>query len=214
MKQKESIDLYLEEHFPNLVLKSPLFYNAQYSIRFELGGGKEISKGREEQVYHRAKTIFNSINSPHNDIFLIIFVDCWEEHPERLFNESIYNMFKNYIPSQKLEISRTKHEYRYIEPDDIDNTTITYRYCVKTEVSNIESENFLIALSNQGMGLTPTIIGDVYFINTINNTIYHLYDDRGLDIVAEKLEVLKELYKKFNEWILEFDRPRINEMFT
>ncbi|MFD1206338.1 DUF3885 domain-containing protein [Sporosarcina contaminans] len=44
--------------------------------------------------------------------------------------------------------------------------------------------------------------------------IYHLYDDRGCDIIAVNIEDLRELYEKYNDWILDYDRERIDLLFT
>ncbi|WP_084064712.1 DUF3885 domain-containing protein [Paenibacillus stellifer] len=46
------------------------------------------------------------------------------------------------------------------------------------------------------------------------NTIFHFYDSRGLDIVSNSKEALKELYLKRNEWILNYDRERIDSIFN
>lgn len=51
---------------------------------------------------------------------------------------------------------------------------------------------------------------DVYFVNKSRNTIFHFYDSRGLDIVSNSKEAIKELYLKRNEWILNYDRERIH----
>ncbi|WP_420901955.1 DUF3885 domain-containing protein [Paenibacillus dendritiformis] len=48
-------------------------------------------------------------------------------------------------------------------------------------------------------------------IGTINKTkqiIYHLYDDRGCDVLCAALDPLRPLYEEFNDWILEYDREK------
>jgi len=39
--------------------------------------------------------------------------------------------------------------------------------------------------------------------------IVHMYDDRGLDMIAANREVLISIYRTFNDWVLESDRERI-----
>ncbi|TGE31087.1 DUF3885 domain-containing protein [Desulfosporosinus sp. Sb-LF] len=41
----------------------------------------------------------------------------------------------------------------------------------------------------------------------------HLYDDRGLDIVSHDKNTLMPLYQELNEWILDYDSKRMDEMF-
>ncbi|WP_420871975.1 DUF3885 domain-containing protein [Cohnella rhizosphaerae] len=45
------------------------------------------------------------------------------------------------------------------------------------------------------------------------NTIFHFYDSRGLDVAASSKEELRDLYLKRNDWILKYDRKRIDSMF-
>lgn len=60
-----------------------------------------------------------------------------------------------------------------------------------------------------GYGQTP----EIYFINKIKNNIFNLVDDRGLDIIAKDKESLVDIYSKFNSWILEYDREKIDLIF-
>jgi len=56
--------------------------------------------------------------------------------------------------------------------------------------------------------------GDCYFINTSKHTILYLYDDRGMDVISIHANNLKALYKKYNEWILDYDREEIDALFN
>ena len=39
--------------------------------------------------------------------------------------------------------------------------------------------------------------------------IVHMYDDRGLDMIAANREALIPVYRNFNDWVLDYDRERI-----
>jgi len=43
--------------------------------------------------------------------------------------------------------------------------------------------------------------------------IYHLYDDRGCDVIASNKENLRPLYEELNDWILDYDREQIDTIF-
>ena len=43
-------------------------------------------------------------------------------------------------------------------------------------------------------------------------TVY-AYDDRGMDITALSADSIAELYTRFDEWLLDDDRPRMSEAF-
>ena len=63
------------------------------------------------------------------------------------------------------------------------------------------------------MGIKPKIYHDVFFINIKKETIFHVYDDRGRDLLATQLETIRDIYDKYNDWILDYDRNEINEVF-
>ena len=50
----------------------------------------------------------------------------------------------------------------------------------------------------------------VYIVDVENHVILHLYDDRGLDIVAYEKNTLSPLYKNLNEWTDEDDSLDLN----
>ena len=43
---------------------------------------------------------------------------------------------------------------------------------------------------------------------------YHLYDDRGLDVLGGSQKLLLPLYHQFHDWILEYDLEKIDQMFA
>src|SRR5690606_31988449 len=53
----------------------------------------------------------------------------------------------------------------------------------------------------------------IYFINLSQKLIYHLYDDRGCDIIAADKEDIRYLYDQYNDWILDYDREKIDAVF-
>jgi hypothetical protein len=40
-----------------------------------------------------------------------------------------------------------------------------------------------------------------------------MYDDRGLDLVANDQDTLRGIYRKFNSWVLDYDRKRMESIF-
>nr|WP_308291994.1 DUF3885 domain-containing protein [Priestia aryabhattai] len=55
---------------------------------------------------------------------------------------------------------------------------------------------------------------DIYFINLSKKMIFHLYDDRGCDILASNKESIRFLYEEYNNWILDYNREEIDLLFT
>ncbi|SDB87623.1 protein of unknown function [Shouchella lonarensis] len=55
---------------------------------------------------------------------------------------------------------------------------------------------------------------EVYVVNVTKQMIFHLYDDRGCDMIAAEKENLRSLYKNFNHWLLDYDRAQMDKVFA
>jgi hypothetical protein len=69
------------------------------------------------------------------------------------------------------------------------------------------------AIGNSDHGLSHSLSSSVYFLNRRTDTIFHMYDDRGLDVIAKDEASLSALYRSYNAWILDYDRKRIDAIF-
>jgi hypothetical protein len=76
-------------------------------------------------------------------------------------------------------------------------------------LQNLFKEIILADIGGKFPGLTSAI----YLFDTNRHIIFHLYDDRGLDVAAIDRETLLLLYQKYNSWILDYDRPKIEKLF-
>lgn len=70
------------------------------------------------------------------------------------------------------------------------------------------------AIANADHARSPAISSRVYMINPDNDVILYMYDDRGLDLIAARKDVLTPLYREFSSWILDYDRIRIDQTFS
>ena len=53
----------------------------------------------------------------------------------------------------------------------------------------------------------------VFFFDTTRHLLFHPYDDRGADVVAEKVEDIRFLYEDCQNWLLEYDLERMRQIF-
>jgi hypothetical protein len=215
MGYNKQLDAFLSSTFLGLQLKSPLFYSSKIAIRFELGGNLN-NQSRVEKVVHRALSIFNEFNQPTDDIYLTVFIDSWEGNPVSSFEKDIYELFFSYASVVKSEdIDMVEQAFRYKDPDENgDDDTITLRYCKKMKVKDLKVEELLGAIANREMGYEPSIVGDIFLINETKKSIFYVYDDRGMDVVADDRKTLSAVYEKYNNWILDYDRSRIDKIFA
>lgn len=126
-------------------------------------------------------------------------------------------MYLKYIKDKE---SRYKLQYhRFDDPDEEEMTTHRFVLpCAKNEIRYVQ---LLKAICYEDFAHPSTILKNnpqsgyqVYFINVTQKLIYHLYDDRGCDVIAAEKETIRFLYEDCNEWILDYDRDRIERLFN
>lgn len=209
------INQYMQEKFPHLELKPPLFYNWNIGIRFELGLEQKWKNNHSnssyiQECYRRAITLFESIHSPTDSIFVI--VDVNDYHKGKHINRKLKN-FPPYVERSLLyKLSYQLMPYIFPE-DDEEGKYRTHRFTLKCKTSDLKYIPLLKAICNQDLGVKPSFFNKVYFININKNTIFHVYDDRGCDLLATSPETIRGIYDRYNDWILDYDRAEIEKVF-
>lgn len=207
---------FMNEHYPGLELRPPLFYSWDIGIRFELGVEWEGEYDAPNNpyilgCYKRAIALFEALHSPTEDIFVVMDVDDYDDRKK--LSQQLKN-FRPYVPKSML--FRLKHQvlpFIFPEDDEVDKYK-THRFTLKCKTSDLKYIPLLKAICNQDLGLKPCISHRVYFININRKTIFHVYDDRGCDVVAASADSIREIYNKFNEWILGYDKASLDEVFN
>ncbi len=208
---------YMLETFPNLELRPPLFYNGDIGIRFKLGVNYDYNNIYEncpylEGVYNRAITLFQSLHATEDDIYIVVDVNDFADG--ETFKHKL-NIFSKYVKEKSDLFKLQKNTIPYVFPeDDEDGLYKTHRFTLKCKVSDLKYIPMLKAICNQDMGIKPSIFHRVYFININKNTIFHIYDDRGCDVLATSPNTIRDMYHTYNDWILDYDRNKINKVFN
>ena len=207
---------FMNENFPNLELRPPLFYSWKIGIRFELGVDYDKNCAYKNSpylqgVYSRVITLFKSLFSDKDDIYIVVDVNDYADGDT--FKHKL-NIFSRYIKDKSVLYRLTQNTIPYIFPeDDEEGAYKTHRFTLKCKTSDIKYFPILKAICNQDMGIRPSVFHRVYFININRKTIFHAYDDRGCDILATSPKTIKGVYDKYNDWILDYDRNEIDEVF-
>ena len=209
MKKTNSHIKYINENFPELVIRKPLFYNWDISLRFDLQ--KEFKNPVAptddeyfEEVYLRAETLFEFCFES-SDTEIIICVQQYQLEGNEIEDENyIFNQIKDF---DKTLIERDQVKKIY-EPDDEDD--IWNRATYQTQLKKMNTKNLIRGICHTDFpDRKPYIEEEIYFINKSKNIIFHIYDDRGLDILMTNKSKLKILLEKHNDLILEYDRELI-----
>lgn len=188
-------------------LESSVFYTAPVGLRFEIGGEEDVyvKKGirRKEhpnpdyvnKAVERALTIFHAL--PKED--WILRIDLYDE---KVVKKGL----------KVLQLSPPHEKVLNIYEVDGEEEIRYELYWSLNDVDWSEETIFReIILADIG-GLT-CLASAVYLLHPYEKILFHLYDDRGLDVVAKEKRSLYPLYETFNEWILEYDRESIDHTF-
>lgn len=208
---------YIETNFKGYNLNIPAFYLWDIGIRFELGNPNnspfiDQEKEKYNELYfsgslERAVGIFESAFTPEDNVILVFQSVAYNRRRIRKNNFCFKQI-------EKFNHSNVEYRkvYRFYELDGLYGKW--NRSILNTKTKYINYKNILSAISNLDFRLrTPQIGGEVFFINTTKNLILNMYDDRGLDIISKEKSTLAPIYEKFNSWILDYDREKINQVF-
>ncbi|WP_264805022.1 DUF3885 domain-containing protein [Cytobacillus sp. NCCP-133] len=198
-------ELKFKEKFKDVPLDNQLFYNVNFGIRYELGNPYEVDENKYmKQVYFRSITLFEEIFCD-TDIFHLIV--------DKRGNKNSTKFLQKYLNNKEL---RYKLKYKKIINCDLNfPENETNRFYLECNKKDIYYKKLLMSIGNKDFNIQPKIKSDeeCYFVNLQKGIIFNQYDDCGVDIVASSKELIHPLYQKYNSWILQYDKERIDSMF-
>lgn len=209
------LSLFMDMHFQDLTLEPPLFYSWKYGIRFEISmpGVEHEDKNNLQQIKERSFRIFDTVFNNGDEMLLISDIYC--EKNERFLQKRPTKVYQKYVKRKEV---RQKLEHQVFS--DGDENMVTHRFLLPCKKSDIRYKPLLFAISYEDFPHPSQILKgryrpgiDIYFVNITRRMIYHLYDDRGCDVIASNKEDLRLLYDEFNDWILDYDREQIDLLF-
>jgi len=198
-------DLY-KSHFGDNELMSPVFYRFPIGIRYEMGIGLVYDEAYIKSVVSRAISIFRELFN--NDDVIYIVINSYEDNPNDLADNDITTA----RPLINCIEAECKFTFSFDEDELMYNSHT--RYIIKATVKSIQVEKLLEEIAWSDVDGRNSLRSCVYWFNPRNGIIYYLYDDRGLDVVSGEKANIEHIYSKFNEWILEYDRERTDNIFA
>ena len=193
-------------------LTHPIFYNSPIGIRFNIGdNGNDVyvDKSGEEFVVNpnyiaaclqRSLDIYNSLNNEPNLLAIEGYL-CENESVEN-FISSVVSVTDLPQPNEiKSELTHDEDEFIHVFLLWNLNNFNPNKLLEEIVKADLGSGNFFLTSS-------------VYFVCAKDNVIFHLYDDRGADLIANKKENIQHIYHKLNDLILDYDREKIDSIFN
>ena len=210
---------FLNENFEGLILEPPLFYNWKNSIRFEISNPfiPFCAKENLQQTFHRSISLFKKVFEEKDEILLV--TDVLTTSNNHFLQMKPLNVYKKYIKDKDL-LYKLQHQLLVRSLEDETDQMVVHRFVLQCKKDTIRYAPLLKAICYEDFAHSSTILRnhqesgyEIYFVNLTKKIIFHLYDDRGCDILAADKEDIRYLYEEFNEWILDFDRKRMDLLF-
>ena len=211
---KQEYRQFLTDNFKGLRLRAPLFYSWDIGLRFDLQVGNTDTDEYFQEVTRRASTIFQTVFDNSDKVF-VVFMDY--KYKRRKIRFSTFT-FQQIDGLKKTDVSYSKENRLYELDDKFDIRNIAI---IKTTMQKINYANILMAIGHTDFPPRRPRLDqkgvftakEVYFINVDKKLIFHMYDDRGLDIISADKETLRPIYLKHNDWLLDYDRKQIDKQF-
>ena len=193
-------------------LEHPLFYHAPVGIRFEIGGEEPIYLDRRaaklktnpayvQGALDRAAAIYWALPAVPD----LLRIDGYpDEEPAESLLTIIRQRVGLPVPDEQLPVIE-------LDEDGDAHAQVQFYW----DLSKI--------CFQPGLLLREIILGDIGgwngFVSSVYLTgpgpfLYHLYDDRGLDVLGGSQKLLLPLYHQFHDWLLEYDLEKIDQMFA
>lgn len=208
---KQEYRQFLSTNFNRLRLQRPLFYNWDIGLRFDLQVGNTNTDKYFKEIAKRATAIFETAFDKSDKVFFVFMDYKYKRRKIRLGNFA----FKQINNLNKAEVLYSTEKSLY---ESGGNFAIAV---VKLTADRINHKNILTAIGHSDFSSRQPRLDtggfltskEVYFMNIDKKLIFHMYDDRGLDVIAADKETIKPIYTKHNDWILDYDREQIDAQF-
>ena len=193
-------------------LVHPIFYHCPIGLRYEIGNpasdiynGNILSSKYVQDAIDRVTRLFRNSQCQF-DILL------WDMYPLDIGYTP--NQLQKFMDLMQLIPPQEQISAKVYLNDDMGDPTEKISCYWDLQLLHLDVTKLFQEIITADLGGFTELASSVYLFDTKNNVLFYLYDDRGLDIVAQKKESLYHLYKNYNSWILDFDRKQINEIFA
>lgn len=185
----------------NPLLTQPLFYNSPIGIRFEIGyGDMDSQENYFNHAVDRLMQIYNH-DTFKPDILRINIIedDCF------VSKKSVLDACRAIGLGEFFE---------RLDESDIDGEIIAeHQLYWNIDKSDFNYKKLFFEIVRGDFGGNRGFVDSVYFLDSENHILFHPYDDRGADLIAADREKIRCFYDDFNEWILDYDREKIDKLF-
>lgn len=189
-------------------------------MRFELSESEAVmdSPNGLKQAILRSVTLFDEVFGEEDNLLVVAEVYTKKNHD--FFEKRPLSTYRTFVKNQEV-LDQMRHELVTESQSAEGDEMITHRFlqpCRKQDLRYplmLETKLFEQSrLPITGLKKQPGSRFELYYLNQTRHLIYHLFSERGCDIIATNMDEIRPLYEKYNEWIDTSYRPMIDAMFT
>ena len=199
---------FLSTHFPGLVLQKPVFYNWPFGLRFDLQGLPSKGADSRRPVLERATALFEAVFAPTDRVLVLVRDYKYRRRKIR---------FGNYLHRQIRGLVRAELAHTTARLPDLYPPAIVFNHeFLRLPAHRIAHRPVLAAIAREHFPSRSRRVREapeLYFLNLDQSLILHMYDARGLDLIAGNPQALRPFYERFHAWLLAYDRDQMDLMF-
>ncbi|MGG0643519.1 DUF3885 domain-containing protein [Sporosarcina gallistercoris] len=171
-----------------------------------------------KRAIHRSVTLFDEVFGDEDT--LLVVADVYTKKNHDFFEKRPLSVYRTFVKTQEV-LDQMRHEL-VTEPRSTEGEEmVTHRFlqpCRKKdlhyglmfETKCFEQERMPIT----GLKKQPGSRFEIYYLNQTRHIIFHLFSERGCDIIAADMDEIRPLYDKYNGWIEKSYRSMIDARFT
>ncbi|MDI7744194.1 DUF3885 domain-containing protein [Lysinibacillus fusiformis] len=198
----------MDKHYNGLSLTPDFYHQWNMGIHLELGNDIYQFKDNNCLNMDMFHTVYKQVLS---DIVPLLFKKTDDvlvvvnSYPDETSKVVYPNFFKRYVKEQKLKYSLHLQEFQWQFDED---NLFVQQIILFCKVSELKLEHLLKTIIHEDFQhLQPRLrknhclyAPDVFLINVNTKCIFHLYDDRGCEIINADQELHVRLLETFSGW--------------
>lgn len=219
---------YMNQTFPGVTLVPYIYFQWETHLHFDFGkdkyqnveGTDDLNMEYFSQLYTCNKYLFEDIFSKEDTVFLVTNVYRFKQ--ENIKNPQKINVYNRFIKKRDLKFHIRQETLPFLFEDEEADLYCTYQFSLKCFAEDIKYEPLIQAANHEDFPDLRPRLGrkkeishpDVFFINVTKDIIMFIYVDRGCEVIAKNKEMIRHLYEKYKEWIPDYERESIADLFT
>jgi Domain of unknown function (DUF3885) len=205
---------FISSNFNDLKFGTRSLYSRELLLRFDLQEGNTNTDAYFHEVNRCVNELFESCFSASDEVF-IEYSDITSNRRKIRFSNFLFKQVED-LTCSDVHFYKEKRQLEPFAPFDKTNIAIIKTTSAKTNHTKILQAISHIDFPRRQPQLSRTrrfSHKEVHFININRKLIFHMYDDRGVDIIAADKKYLQTIYRNHHEWISEYVKEKTELLF-